>query len=82
MCGVDQYDPSQYVCLDSGFLCPIIDGNITLKCDDTCYAPAQYGCTLDQIYPLGTPLRPAFQSMVTMKSATMKAAWFCPVARA
>ncbi|KAF8202603.1 carbohydrate binding-domain-containing protein [Mycena galopus ATCC 62051] len=43
MCGVDQYDPSQYVCLDSGFLCPIIDGNITLKCDDTCYAPAQYG---------------------------------------
>ncbi|KAJ7879383.1 carbohydrate binding-domain-containing protein [Mycena leptocephala] len=54
-CGVNQFNPSQSVCLDGSFLCPIIDGNATLKCDETCYAPSQYGCALDQIYPLGSP---------------------------
>ncbi|KAJ7896123.1 carbohydrate binding-domain-containing protein [Mycena leptocephala] len=54
-CGVNQFNPSQSVCLDGGFLCPIIDGDATLRCDDTCYAPSQYGCALDQIYPIGTP---------------------------
>ncbi|KAF8193861.1 carbohydrate binding-domain-containing protein [Mycena galopus ATCC 62051] len=50
-----QFDPSQSVCLDDDFLCPIINGDVTLRCDQTCYTPSQSGCALNQIYPVGTP---------------------------
>ncbi|KAJ6493453.1 hypothetical protein C8R45DRAFT_1212785 [Mycena sanguinolenta] len=57
LCGDTLYDPSKYVCLDTDpGLCPIINGDeATLGCDGTCYLPEEYGCYLNQIYPLDTP---------------------------
>ncbi len=39
----ERADPSaQYTCYESNFLCPIIDGEPTLKCGDSCYLPNMY----------------------------------------
>ncbi|KAJ7751412.1 carbohydrate binding-domain-containing protein [Mycena metata] len=50
-----KFDPSFFVCLDGDFICPITNGVAMLKCDQTCYAPAEFGCALNQLYPVGTP---------------------------
>ncbi|CAK7222061.1 hypothetical protein SCUCBS95973_004713 [Sporothrix curviconia] len=59
-CGSAQYDPSQYVCYDSSFLCPIIAGEGLSYCSGACYSSTMYTCTnnvLTQLTPLaaGTP---------------------------
>ncbi|KIK56444.1 carbohydrate-binding module family 52 protein [Collybiopsis luxurians FD-317 M1] len=52
-CGSSQFYPSQasYVCLDGDFLCPYINGNAGLRCNDACYAPSQYICTDGNLTP-------------------------------
>ncbi|CAK7274962.1 hypothetical protein SEPCBS57363_006433 [Sporothrix epigloea] len=59
-CGGAQYEPSQYVCYDSKFLCPIIAGEGLSYCSGACYSRYMYTCTnnaLEQLKPLasGTP---------------------------
>ncbi|KAJ7194384.1 carbohydrate binding-domain-containing protein [Mycena pura] len=44
-CGSSQYYPSQYNCFDDSFLCPILNGNIYLRCGDACYSTAEYSCS-------------------------------------
>ncbi|KAJ6468887.1 hypothetical protein C8R45DRAFT_1017811 [Mycena sanguinolenta] len=52
-CGAfDFFDPSVLVCFDDGFFCPIIDGNATFPCGDTCFTPSESYCDLGQIFPL------------------------------
>ncbi|KAF2453784.1 carbohydrate binding-domain-containing protein [Lineolata rhizophorae] len=48
-CGDAKYSPSQYVCFDNGFLCPVINGNPTLRCGDACYNYDQYKCEDGQL---------------------------------
>ncbi|KAJ6568568.1 carbohydrate binding-domain-containing protein [Mycena capillaripes] len=59
-CGDAQFYPSQakklqYVCIDGDFLCPIINGAATLRCGDACYAPSQYNCANNQLFPTTPP---------------------------
>ncbi|CAK7199456.1 hypothetical protein SEUCBS139899_002136 [Sporothrix eucalyptigena] len=59
-CGAAQYDPSQYVCYDNNFLCPIVAGEGLSYCSGACYSKYMYTCTnnvLTQLTPLaaGTP---------------------------
>ncbi|KIH87704.1 hypothetical protein SPBR_08947 [Sporothrix brasiliensis 5110] len=59
-CGDAQYDPSQYVCDDGNFLCPIVAGEGLSYCSGACYSKFMYTCTnnaLAQLTPLaaGTP---------------------------
>lgn len=42
-CGLAFYDPANYTCYGT-FLCPILDGEPTLKCGQDCYLPEQYSC--------------------------------------
>ncbi|KAJ7194184.1 carbohydrate binding-domain-containing protein [Mycena pura] len=35
----------QYTCFDESFLCPIINGDRTLRCGDACYSTTQYTCS-------------------------------------
>ncbi|KAI7548904.1 hypothetical protein KC317_g14713, partial [Hortaea werneckii] len=44
-CGDAEYLPSQYTCYDGSFLCPIQDGEPTLRCGEACYSPQRYSCT-------------------------------------
>ncbi|KAI6802832.1 hypothetical protein KC361_g1019 [Hortaea werneckii] len=44
-CGDAYYLPTRYICYDGDFLCPIHDGEPTLRCGDACYNPRQYSCT-------------------------------------
>ncbi|KAF7373964.1 hypothetical protein MSAN_00608900 [Mycena sanguinolenta] len=46
------FDPSVVVCFDDGFFCPIVDGNATFPCGDTCFTPSESYCDLGQIFPL------------------------------
>ncbi|KAJ7088028.1 carbohydrate binding-domain-containing protein [Mycena belliarum] len=50
-CGPSRFYPSQYVCLDGNFLCPIIGGAATLRCGAACYAPSEYMCAPVLIHP-------------------------------
>ncbi|KAK3334061.1 carbohydrate binding-domain-containing protein [Cercophora scortea] len=43
-CGKAQYDPTQYVCYDNQFLCPIIAGEPLSYCSGACYSKFQYKC--------------------------------------
>lgn len=59
-CGNAQYDPSQYVCHNGNFLCPIVAGEGLSYCSGACYSTYMYTCTnnvLTQLQPLagGTP---------------------------
>ncbi|KAJ7804179.1 carbohydrate binding-domain-containing protein [Mycena olivaceomarginata] len=54
-CGDSRFYPSQYVCLDGDFLCPVLNGTATLRCGAACYPPAQYTCTNGQLSPIGVP---------------------------
>ena len=42
-CGDAFYSKSKYTCYDGDFLCPIIDGKPTLRCNEDCYLPSMYG---------------------------------------
>jgi hypothetical protein len=44
-CGTSQYDPTQYVCYNGNFLCPIIAGEALKQCGNACYSTFQYTCT-------------------------------------
>ena len=44
-CGAAQYDPAQYVCHDSTFLCPIVAGEGLSYCSGACYSKYMYSCT-------------------------------------
>jgi len=41
-CGVAFYSKSNYTCYDSTFLCPVIEGQPTLRCNRDCYLPYEY----------------------------------------
>ncbi|KAF2245512.1 carbohydrate-binding module family 52 protein [Trematosphaeria pertusa] len=43
-CGGQPYYPSKYACYDTNFLCPILNGSPTLRCDKACYNPNEYSC--------------------------------------
>ncbi|KAI7595726.1 hypothetical protein KC343_g17277, partial [Hortaea werneckii] len=53
-CGDAYYLPTQYICYDDGFLCPIQDGEPTLRCGDACYNPQQYSCTNAELTSIPT----------------------------
>ncbi|KAK3296333.1 carbohydrate binding-domain-containing protein [Chaetomium fimeti] len=44
-CGQAQYDPTQYVCWDNQFLCPITAGEPLSNCAGACYSKFMYSCT-------------------------------------
>merc|ERR1712093_15759 len=44
-CGDAFYSPSEYTCYDSDFLCPVLDGEPTLRCGPDCYLPENYSCS-------------------------------------
>ncbi|RMY99509.1 hypothetical protein D0862_07096 [Hortaea werneckii] len=44
-CGDAYYLSTQYTCYDGSFLCPIQDGEPTLRCGDACYNPRRYSCS-------------------------------------
>jgi hypothetical protein len=51
-CGDAWYLPSQYTCYDGDLLCPILDGNATLRCGPACYYPSMYGCSNRELIQL------------------------------
>lgn len=53
-CGTAFYDPSQYNCYNSDFLCPIIGGAATIRCGSDCYLPSQYSCANNRLGPPST----------------------------
>ncbi|KAI5370326.1 putative endo-1,3(4)-beta-glucanase 1, carbohydrate binding protein [Septoria linicola] len=52
-CGHAYYYASKYTCYNGTFLCPIIDGEPTLRCGSDCYLPEMYSCSDDDelVYP-------------------------------
>ncbi|KAK0120403.1 hypothetical protein ONS96_010618 [Cadophora gregata f. sp. sojae] len=44
-CGDAFYLKSKYTCYDTDFLCPVINGEPTLRCGPDCYLPEMYSCT-------------------------------------
>jgi hypothetical protein len=55
-CNDAYYLPSQYTCYDGDFLCPVLDGEPTLRCGPACYRPEMYGCSDGElIYPPPSP---------------------------
>ncbi|KAH6625091.1 carbohydrate-binding module family 52 protein [Chaetomium sp. MPI-SDFR-AT-0129] len=44
-CGQTQYDPTQYVCHENQFLCPITAGEPLSNCAGACYSKFMYSCT-------------------------------------
>ncbi|KAI7498171.1 hypothetical protein KC367_g5276 [Hortaea werneckii] len=55
-CGDAYFLPTQYTCYDGGFLCPIHDGEPTLRCGDACYNPRQYSCTHAKLTSVSTEI--------------------------
>ncbi|KAK5733387.1 hypothetical protein LTR17_009759 [Elasticomyces elasticus] len=54
-CGEAYYLESQYTCYDGNFLCPVLDGEPTLRCGPACYSTTMYGCSDGElVYPAGT----------------------------
>ncbi|KAI7475304.1 hypothetical protein KC357_g4958 [Hortaea werneckii] len=53
-CGDAYYLPTRYTCYDGDFLCPIHDGEPTLRCGDACYNPRQYSCTHAKLTSVST----------------------------
>jgi len=43
------YLATQYTCYDGDFLCPVLDGQHTLRCGSACYNPDMYGCSNDEL---------------------------------
>ncbi|KAK5653174.1 hypothetical protein OQA88_9273 [Cercophora sp. LCS_1] len=43
-CGRSQYDPSQYVCWENYFLCPVTAGEPLSWCSGACYSKYMYTC--------------------------------------
>ncbi|KAG4438564.1 hypothetical protein IFR05_005939 [Cadophora sp. M221] len=51
-CGDAFYSTSKYTCYDSDFLCPVLNGQPTLRCGPDCYLPDMYSCSNDHlVYP-------------------------------
>lgn len=48
-CGDAYYLSTQYTCYDGSFLCPIRNGESTLRCGDACYNPRWYSCSNAQL---------------------------------
>ncbi|KAH8879924.1 carbohydrate-binding module family 52 protein [Thozetella sp. PMI_491] len=44
-CGDAFYDPTQYVCWNNNFLCPVIAGEGLSPCSGACYSKFMYTCT-------------------------------------
>ncbi|KAF7313101.1 hypothetical protein MKEN_00996000 [Mycena kentingensis (nom. inval.)] len=43
-CGQSNYYPSQYNCFEGDFLCPITNGQNSLRCGNDCYFVKDYAC--------------------------------------
>ena len=41
-CGDAFYSKSKYTCYDGTFLCPVLGGEPTLRCNEDCYLPSMY----------------------------------------
>lgn len=59
-CGDARYDPTQYVCYNNNFLCPIISGEPLSYCSGACYSKFMYTCSHNVLVtlptlPQGTP---------------------------
>jgi len=59
-CGDANYDPTQYVCYNNNFLCPIISGEPLSYCSGACYSKFMYACSNNALVqlptvPSGTP---------------------------
>ncbi|GIZ41013.1 hypothetical protein CKM354_000433000 [Cercospora kikuchii] len=51
-CGEAYYYASKYTCYDGDFLCPILNGEPTLRCGPDCYLPENYSCSEGKlVYP-------------------------------
>ena len=59
-------ETAQYTCYDTDFLCPILDGEPTLRCGPDCYLPSMYSCDDGELVhpPTGgtPPIRPTTSS--------------------
>ncbi|KAF2172082.1 carbohydrate-binding module family 52 protein [Zasmidium cellare ATCC 36951] len=71
-CGEARYYPSMYTCYDGDFLCPILNGEPTLRCGEDCYLPEMYSCSNGElVYPPGSSIATASAiSTSTSSSAT------------
>ncbi|KAK5125309.1 hypothetical protein LTR85_000418 [Meristemomyces frigidus] len=70
-CGDAYYLQAQYTCYDGDFLCPIFNGEPTLRCEDACYEPKMYGCDNDEL--IYSPSSTASSSVSTMSTSTSPA---------
>ncbi|KAK0914317.1 hypothetical protein LTR57_014009 [Friedmanniomyces endolithicus] len=51
-CGDAYYLSSQYTCYNGDFLCPVLNGEATLRCGPACYRPEMYRCVNGElVYP-------------------------------
>ncbi|KAJ7627425.1 hypothetical protein FB45DRAFT_1004870 [Roridomyces roridus] len=50
-CSGNDYYASQYTCFDEDFLCPINNGDRTVRCAEACYSLSQYSCATDTLEP-------------------------------
>ncbi|GAB7358057.1 hypothetical protein MBLNU230_g0219t1 [Neophaeotheca triangularis] len=73
-CGEALYQPLKYTCYDGDFLCPVLEGEPTLRCGPDCYLPSEYSCNEHNslIHPAssGTQSSPAGSSSTTFSTAS------------
>ncbi|KAK3990134.1 carbohydrate-binding module family 52 protein [Cladorrhinum sp. PSN332] len=67
-CGQAQYDPAQYVCWYSQFLCPIMAGEGLSYCNGACYSKFMYTCSDRNILTLLPPVQTPFTLTVSNPS--------------
>ncbi|KAG4431302.1 hypothetical protein IFR05_013213 [Cadophora sp. M221] len=75
-CGEVSYYPSKYTCYDTDYLCPVLGGKPTLRCDPDCYLPEMYSCSDGHlVYPptLSSPGNPSSFSSMPMATCTADA---------
>lgn len=55
--GTTAYQAHQYTCYDGSFLCPVLNGEPTLRCGLDCYLPEMYSCSNGELVypPTSTP---------------------------
>lgn len=66
----------QYTCYPGDFLCPVLDGQKTLRCGQDCYLPNMYSCGDDHlVYPPYSSLDTS--TTISSPSSTISASLAC-----
>ncbi|KAB5515184.1 glycogen debranching enzyme [Coniochaeta sp. 2T2.1] len=69
-CGDAFYSKSKYTCYDGDFLCPVLDGQPTLRCNEDCYLPSMYGCDDNHLVQVPAQASTASAAATTSSTAT------------